>query len=222
MMKQLKVGAVFLVAAGALGLAGGAPAQAAPLCPAANQPLSSFSPTPFTCSTASGFDFTFSAFTGFTAFDTLSINSTSSSFTIGVLSDANWSPDTYTLNYSITAPTGKVLNNYTSSLTSSVGSAAGSDAGTWTVVGANGPALATFSTPNAVNGNVPYSPQITSDTFASTLAVSNGVIQSVTSTVNVVDAPPPPSSVPTPLPLLGAGAAFGFSRRIRSRIKLAA
>jgi len=27
------------------------------------------------------------------------------------------------------------------------------------------------------------------------------------------------SSVPGPLPLLGAGAAFGFSRRIRSRIK---
>ena len=27
------------------------------------------------------------------------------------------------------------------------------------------------------------------------------------------------TSVPGPLPLLGAGAAFGFSRRIRSRIK---
>ena len=31
-----------------------------------------------------------------------------------------------------------------------------------------------------------------------------------------------PEEVPGPLPLLGAGAAFGFSRRIRNRIKAAA
>ena len=37
--------------------------------------------------------------------------------------------------------------------------------------------------------------------------------------LNVVSAPAPgPSSVPGPLPLLGAGAAFGFSRRLRSRL----
>jgi hypothetical protein len=32
---------------------------------------------------------------------------------------------------------------------------------------------------------------------------------------------PPPSDVPGPLPVLGAGAAFGFSRRLRSRLKAA-
>ncbi len=31
---------------------------------------------------------------------------------------------------------------------------------------------------------------------------------------------PPPSSVPGPLPLFGAGVAFGVSRRLRRRIKL--
>lgn len=37
--------------------------------------------------------------------------------------------------------------------------------------------------------------------------------------LNVGSAPAPgPSSVPGPLPLLGAGAAFGFSRRLRSRL----
>ena len=35
----------------------------------------------------------------------------------------------------------------------------------------------------------------------------------------VPQGPPPSSSVPGPLPLLGAGAAFGWSRRLRSRLK---
>ena len=34
--------------------------------------------------------------------------------------------------------------------------------------------------------------------------------------------PGPASEVPGPLPILGAGAAFGFSRRLRHRIKVAA
>jgi hypothetical protein len=89
------------------------------------------------------------------------------------------------------------------------------------VNGANGIAGSTFATPTANNGNKVYSPKIASDSFTSTLTVTNGVIQSVTSTVNVVDAPTP-SEVPGPLPLLGAGAAFGFSRQLRQRVKLAA
>ena len=32
--------------------------------------------------------------------------------------------------------------------------------------------------------------------------------------------PPPAASAPGPLPLLGAGAVFGFSRKLRKRIKL--
>jgi MYXO-CTERM domain-containing protein len=88
------------------------------------------------------------------------------------------------------------------------------------VNGANGIAGATFSGGFGANGNKTYSPKIASDTFTSTLTVTSGVIQSVTSTVNVVPAPPS-SKVPGPLPLLGAGAAFGFSRRLRQRVKFA-
>lgn len=36
-------------------------------------------------------------------------------------------------------------------------------------------------------------------------------------TIQVVIGAPPPASVPGPLPLLGAGAAFGWSRRLRKR-----
>lgn len=40
-------------------------------------------------------------------------------------------------------------------------------------------------------------------------------------TINVYLSPPPPSSVPAPLPLLGASAALTFSRRFRNRLKSA-
>jgi len=39
-------------------------------------------------------------------------------------------------------------------------------------------------------------------------------------TVQVVIGAPPPASVPGPLPLLGAGAAFGWARRLRKRTQL--
>jgi len=173
------------------------------------------------CDTLDLFTFNLLPTTTFLPDDTLSVTSTSTSFTLGLLSDATWGLGTYALQYSITAPPGKLLTNYSSSLTSSVSSTPGGDAGAWDVNGANGIAGSTFATPTAINGNKVYSPKIASDTFSSTLTVTNGVIQSVTSTVNVVDAPTP-SEVPGPLPLLGAGAAFGFSRQLRQRVKLAA
>jgi hypothetical protein len=36
--------------------------------------------------------------------------------------------------------------------------------------------------------------------------------------INVNDPNPPTNAVPGPLPVLGAGAAFGYSRRLRRRI----
>jgi hypothetical protein len=36
--------------------------------------------------------------------------------------------------------------------------------------------------------------------------------------INVNDPNPPTTAVPGPLPVLGAGAAFGYSRRLRRRI----
>jgi hypothetical protein len=56
--------------------------------------------------------------------------------------------------------------------------------------------------------------------FYSTLTLNAGKIDQITDTLN--QALDPNIQVPGPLPLLGAGAAFGFSRRLRSRIKQAA
>jgi len=70
---------------------------------------------------------------------------------------------------------------------------------------------------------VSFTPGLTTQTFTqsfsatpsgSLVANSLGTIYSIT--------PGPASEVPGPLPILGAGAAFGFSRRLRHRIKVAA
>lgn len=60
------------------------------------------------------------------------------------------------------------------------------------------------------------------DNYQSTAASPSGQITGLTNTFATTAPTPPPSGAPGPLPLLGAGAAFGFSRRIRSRIKAAA
>jgi MYXO-CTERM domain-containing protein len=64
-----------------------------------------------------------------------------------------------------------------------------------------------------------FTPPVTSATFTTTLNVTSGFVSQVTSGISQRD---PGTRVPGPLPLLGAGAAFGFSRRIRNRIKVAA
>jgi len=51
-----------------------------------------------------------------------------------------------------------------------------------------------------------------------TYSVSNGSINSFQNSFRQQELEPPESPVPGPLPLLGAGAAFGFSRRLRSRV----
>jgi hypothetical protein len=218
MKKHFKLAAAVLASTGTIGLVNATPANAA-ACLAAG-PISSY--TLGVPCTQGAFTFTLNSFNGFAANDMLSLSNTSSFMSLGVLADNPWGPGAYDVNYTIKAAPTKLLNNYTSSLTSSVNDGMPVvDAGTWDVNGANGIAAATFSTPTANNGNKNYVPKINSDTFTSTLNVTSGVIQSVTSTVNVVNAPPV-TPVPGPLPLLGAGAAFGFSRKLRKSIKAAA
>jgi hypothetical protein len=73
------------------------------------------------------------------------------------------------------------------------------------------------TTPN-INFN---SDTITSDFMNTLIADENGagVTQFSNRLEQMVDVPP---AVPGPLPLVGAAAAFGFSRKLRNRIKLAA
>jgi len=72
---------------------------------------------------------------------------------------------------------------------------------------------------NIGTGNiVQFAPGQTADVvFASTLTVTSGTLTGVTDTLSQKFGPT--AETPGPLPLLGAGAAFGFSRRLRSRIK---
>ena len=58
--------------------------------------------------------------------------------------------------------------------------------------------------------------------IVSFLANSGTSPQTQTRTHTLNDDTPPSAATPGPLPLLGAGAAFGFSRRLRSRLRIAA
>jgi len=63
-----------------------------------------------------------------------------------------------------------------------------------------------------------FTPSVTSSTFSTKLTPTGGVIDQFTSRYIQSD----PTTVPGPLPILGIGAAFGFSRKLRKRIKHAA
>ena len=70
------------------------------------------------------------------------------------------------------------------------------------------------------NAIADFDPNISSTTFTGTLNISAGNISTVTSLVTAAAAPTP--AVLSPLSTLGAAAAFGFSRKVRNRIKAAA
>jgi hypothetical protein len=72
---------------------------------------------------------------------------------------------------------------------------------------------------NMINGNIQdLVNQPTTVAFSNDLTVGISKDGPFSFTNTVVQAAPP-SQVPGPLPLLGAGAAFGFSRKLRARIK---
>jgi hypothetical protein len=73
---------------------------------------------------------------------------------------------------------------------------------------------------NGVLASSTLTPNLFSETFVGTLIVTAGGVESVNFRVNTNNAPTP--AVPGPLPIFGAAAAFGFSRKVRNRIKAAA
>jgi len=81
--------------------------------------------------------------------------------------------------------------------------------------------LPTNSTANeSAPGNIVTFPAgtVSALTFTSNLSRTGGKIDTITDTLTQKIGEPL-STVPGPLPILGAGAAFGFSRRLRNRIK---
>jgi hypothetical protein len=217
MNKQLKSGAALLFAAGALTFVGTAPARAV-ACPNSSVQLGTLIPLSYSCDQGN-FTFTLTGFTGFVGTDSIAFsNPTADKFTYGIQANAPWtvggSPYTFSYSVAALAPNQKIVS-YTSDLSSSV--APGTDAGTWSVTGNNGPAITSLGTPAAT---LSTSPILTTATFTGSLNVTAGNIQQVNSTITAQTQST--SEVPSPLPILGAGAAFSFSRRIRNRIKLAA
>ncbi|MDM7954171.1 MAG: hypothetical protein QUV07_13285 [Cyanobium sp. CZS 25K] len=81
---------------------------------------------------------------------------------------------------------------------------------------AAGPVTAVFPGGPNPSPTATFAPGVTEAIFTSTITVTGGVAQTFTNdlTQRIIGDP-----VPGPLPILGAGAAFGFSRKLRRRIK---
>jgi hypothetical protein len=218
MNNRFKLGAVLLAAAGTFTVAGAAPANAA-ACPNSSPSLSTLIPLAFSCDQG-GFTFNLTSWSGFAGADAISFsNPTANSFTYTINSNSPWTTGPKLLNYTLTAPSGKIFQSYTSALSSSLSNP---KAGKFDVVGSSGNALSTLGNASANGGEFYYaSPLPTSDTFTATLSdITGSGIQTVQSTYEVINAPTP--AVPGPLPIFGAAAAFGFSRKVRNRLKAAA
>jgi hypothetical protein len=218
MDNRFKLGAALLAAAGTFAFAGTAPANAA-ACPGGSLGLGTLT-AGFNC-TQGGFTFTFTSLSGFSAADTISFsNPAANQFNYSIQKDIPWTSGSKVFNYTVAAPSGKVLTDYTALPASAV---FGAKTGQFVVLGAAGPA--TGKTLNNTNtmGVVSYTGTLpTSDTFTATLDNLSGLgIETLQSSYVVADAPPTPA-VPGPLPIFGAAAAFGFSRKVRNRIKAAA
>jgi hypothetical protein len=123
-----------------------------------------------------------------------------------------------TLTYTLTLLNGRTFTGAQANITGNNGTFATSTTST---------GLPTAATSTGGPGTtVSLNPALTAQTFTQTFSArkngslvlnSLGTIYSTTA-----PAPTPPVETPGPLPILGAGAAFGFSRRLRHRIKLSA
>ena len=218
MNNRFKLGAALFAAAGTFAFAGAAPANAA-VCPDSSVALSTLTPLAYSCAQG-GFMFTLTSWSGFVGPDAISFsNPSATEFTYSLQSNTPWLSGTKTLSYTLTAPSGKVISFYTSSLSSS---RPNNKAGKFDVDGSVGIAQATLANSMSMGGQYDYTSSLpTSETFTDTLYdITGNGIQTVQASFGVVDPPTPP--VPGPLPIFGAAAAFGFSRKVRNRIKAAA
>jgi len=134
------------------------------------------------------------------------------------------SPFSGVLNYSLAAPTGRSIVDYSSALSSSAN--AGNNNGTFGLTGSAGTAAATYVPVNlAIGATKTYaSTSVLTDAFTASVGVTQGAIQQFTQSFNFQNTPTPPPvgvPVPGPLPVLGAGIAFGYSRKLRKRIAAA-
>lgn len=207
-----------LLAAGSAIVTSGTSAQALPAAPCADGTLTTLQAAG-ACTDTLGFTFQLNSFTNFNGLDRFSFQSSGTNFQYSLQGASAWNVagNPYGLNYTLTAPTGKQFQSYTSNLSSS--NAPLIDAGSYNVSSATQPsANATFTPPLSASGGIKtYSPFLTTDVFTSSLNVTGGTIASVTGVVQ--STPLSTSAAPAPLPLFGVVAGYQLSRNFRRRIK---
>lgn len=138
---------------------------------------------------------------------------------IGDLLTVGESPLTFSFKVDVVPGFGHEMASYTAQLGSTQIPLA-SNAGTISVVsallGPAGAANGTLTGSSSIAGaSSPYGPGVFSDTFTLSVAATGGTIDTYSTTLNQRL---PVSEVPAPLAILGAGTAFGFSRRLRRRV----
>ena len=238
MNKQLKSGAALLFAAGAITFVGTAPAQAEPaaaVCTTNNGSTSgnftllflTANPT-LTCTIGDKVYSNFS-YSGFVSSDSAQnvVNISESGVgalqhTIGMQNTAGWTSAENTFNYTITIASGSnLLDKWAATGSSSIiGSVFNSTVTATNSSPSTNPdnvsgAFSTAGSPSTFNANT------LTAAFTNRFNVTGNAFTSFDNSVIQKD-PTATTQTPGPLPILGAGAAFSLSRRIRSRIKLAA
>jgi len=231
MNKQLKTRAALLFAAGAMTLVGTAPAQAQAVCTGNGTSTGSFllsNATGMSC-TIGDKTYTNFSYTGFVSSDPNQnvVNIAESGVgglqhTIGMQNTSGWTSPSNTFNYTISIASGiNLLDKWAATGSSSIiGSVFNSTVTATNSSPSTNPnnvsgAFSTAGSPSTFNANT------LTAAFTNTFNVTSNAFTSFDNSVIQKD---PTSTTPTPgpLPILGAGAAFSLSRRIRSRIKLAA
>lgn len=134
----------------------------------------------------------------------------------------NWSNAKIMLNYKLTVSSGtNKLKNYSGNLT-------GDNGTQWAMslaaTNATSPSTTTdFPTTLGQQATTPtklFNKNVSTTNFSNDV-IANATGDGLTQFSNRLNQQLPPKA-PGPLPLLGAGAAFGFSRKLRNRVKLAA
>ena len=139
---------------------------------------------------------------------------------LNVQSASSFLNTTITLAYmvDVISPSTNMFERYSAGVTSP------DPATTFTLSLASTPAGMTnpvsVSDPNSTTTSSMYMGSVTSAAFTNTLVTSGGA--GATQFTNLLVQKAPVTQTPSPLPILGASLGFGFSRRLRNRIKAAA
>lgn len=137
------------------------------------------------------------------------------------------SSGTFSYNVAIT-PVGLAQGNTFLKATSNITGSIFRAPGTYSTTVTTNPAINPMTSGNTPAFNNPsadsfFAPGVTSAVFTQTFSVGGGINNAVANSLGVTLVQQRPSTeVPGPLPILGAGAAFGLSRKMRRRIKQAA